>query len=99
MGEGINYWARHQLRVQCPDFKEDLAEGLLTTHLKTQHGVVLGSQWETPEPPPLPNLELQKYRISFPNATGQNDFPVDGSQGRVTARIGLHVYFLNWYVQ
>ena len=52
-----------------------------------------------PRTPPLPNLELQKYRISFSSATGQHDFPVDGSQGRVTARIGLHVYFLNWYVQ
>ena len=38
-GGGLIYWAQQKLRVQCSDFSEDLVEGLLGVHWKTQHSV------------------------------------------------------------
>ena len=53
-GDGLVYWDRQKLRVQCPDFGADLV-GLLKVQWQKQNGIeksmVGEEQWETPPPP------------------------------------------------
>ena len=84
MGTGPTFWEKHKMRVDCPECRMEVLEGLLLAHRKIQHTMRRGYRGGTP-PPPLrggPNLLSILPKISV----------VDPVPGREVPGKGLKLY-------
>ena len=96
-GEGISYWDRQRVRVECSECGEELAVGLLSVHQQTHHGKLYGKRrkWEITSP----DGEPQTYRMVFPPVVGLKTCPVEECWGRVATQMAIRVHFLHQHVR
>ena len=79
MGEGPFYRERQKGRVQCREYGEEMTDGLMAGHMKTQHGQVAEEIWswatsDTGE-------ELRTYHIALSDKGGLRSCLVEGCPG------------------
>ena len=82
-GTYLSYWACHKIRVQCPDCVAALAAGLLAENRKTQYGVGIRKNWETPTPPMRGNSDVSGVFHDHDNTMGVLGQVITGKGGDV----------------
>ena len=96
-GEVPTYRERHKGRVQCGEYRKEMAAGSLASHRVTQHGRAAEEQliWDAS----ATGGEPQTYRMAFPNKGGPRSCPVEGCPGWAGTRTAMRMQFFNRYVQ
>ena len=95
-GEGHSYREQQKGRVQCREFREDMAAGYLAGHRMTHNGQAAEERrrWKTS----ATGEEPQTYCMDFPAKGGPQSFPLEGCPGREATRSTMRVHFLHWRV-
>ena len=96
-GEGNSYRERQKGRVQYRECGEEIVDGFMVGHMKTQHGRSAEEIWSwktlgTGEEP-------RTYCMAFPAKGGPRSCPVEGCPGQAATRAAMRVHFLHRHVQ
>ena len=96
-GLGTSYQESQRGRIQCKEFGEYMALGLLAGHSQTQYGRLaeVRRSWEATSP----GKEPRTYSIAFLAARGPQNCPVEGCLGRAATRMAIRVHFFHGHVQ
>ena len=96
MGEGSSYRELQKGRVQCRDFREEMALVSVAGHNMTQHGQASEARhiWKTL----ATGEEPRTCRMAFPAMGGPRSCPVEGCPVRAATRTAMRVHFLYRHV-
>ena len=74
-----------------------MALGLMSGHMRTQHGRVAGERrsWASSSL----GEELWTYQMAFPTVGGPRSFPVEGCTVQAATRTAMQVNVLHWHVR
>ena len=95
-GEGPTYRERLKGRVSCRECGELMTAGYLTSHMMTQHGRVVETQWRCRSP--AAGARLRTFRMKFPVKGGPQSCPVEGCSRRVATRTEMRVHLMHRHV-
>ena len=80
-GEGTSYRDRKKRWVQCREWGEEMAAGLMSGHMKTQHGRAAEERCSCTTL--AMGEEPRTYRMDFLVKGGPRRYPVEGCLGRL----------------
>ena len=77
---GNSYQERQKGRVQCTEYREEMALGLLAGHIQTHHGKETDERWRWEAT--SPSGEPHTYNMDVLTTKGPRNCPVEGCPGQ-----------------